>query len=245
MVQEIWLSNFDSMIISWNTVIFKFRSDERRILSRQTIHTSSCGSPLTVSFVARINVKTPLEGLSNAVAKIQRNLKMTVEMVIESKLLNQIDMIKASFSSAEDAPFNDVKINNTFSSQCTENPPFCFFWDTRYTVELTCHVVFIGGCRVDRSCNSLLNGISNKNMDRLQSLQNKAARLVHMTPKYYTPTSPHIADLHWLRIPQRIQYKILTLVFKSMHNEVPQYISDLLHIHQSTYNLCSSNTGHS
>ena len=41
-------------------------------------------------------------------------------------------MIKASFSSAEDAPSNDVKINNTFSSQCTEFPPFRFFWDTRY-----------------------------------------------------------------------------------------------------------------
>ena len=41
-------------------------------------------------------------------------------------------MIKASFSSAEDAPSNDVKIYNTFSSQCTENPPFRFFWDTRY-----------------------------------------------------------------------------------------------------------------
>ena len=41
-------------------------------------------------------------------------------------------MIKASFSSVEDAPSNDIKIYNTFSSQCTENPPFRFFWDTRY-----------------------------------------------------------------------------------------------------------------
>ena len=43
-------------------------------------------------------------------------------------------MIKASFSSSEDAPSNDVKIYNTFSSQCTENPPFRFFWDTRYSL---------------------------------------------------------------------------------------------------------------
>ena len=27
---------------------------------------------------------------------------------------------------------NDIKIYNTFSSQCTEKPPFRFFWDTRY-----------------------------------------------------------------------------------------------------------------
>ena len=41
-------------------------------------------------------------------------------------------MIYVSFSLAEDALSNDVKIYNTFSSQCTENPPFRFFWDTRY-----------------------------------------------------------------------------------------------------------------
>ena len=41
-------------------------------------------------------------------------------------------MILVSFSSAEDALSNDVKIYNTFSSQGTENPPFRFFWDTRY-----------------------------------------------------------------------------------------------------------------
>ena len=33
-------------------------------------------------------------------------------------------MIQVSFSSAKDALSNDVKIYNTFSSQCTENPPF-------------------------------------------------------------------------------------------------------------------------
>ena len=42
-------------------------------------------------------------------------------------------MILVSFSSGEDALSNDVKIYHTFSSQGTENPPFRFFWDTRYT----------------------------------------------------------------------------------------------------------------
>ena len=39
-------------------------------------------------------------------------------------------MILVSFSSAEDALSNDVKIYYTFSSQGTENPPFGFFWGT-------------------------------------------------------------------------------------------------------------------
>ena len=41
-------------------------------------------------------------------------------------------MILVSFSSAEDVWSNDVNKYNTVSSQCTENPPFRFFWDTRY-----------------------------------------------------------------------------------------------------------------
>ena len=41
-------------------------------------------------------------------------------------------MILVSFSSAEDVWYNDINRYNTFSSQGTENPPFRFFWDTRY-----------------------------------------------------------------------------------------------------------------
>ena len=41
-------------------------------------------------------------------------------------------MILVSFSSAEDVWSNDVNRYNTLSSQCTENPPFRFFWDTLY-----------------------------------------------------------------------------------------------------------------
>ena len=81
--------------------------------------------------------------------------------------------------------------------------------------------------------------ITVKNLNRLQHLQNKAARLVYMMPKY-THTSPLISDLHWLRIPQRIQFKTLTLVFKALHDEAPDYLAELLHTYHSNYNLRSS-----
>ena len=42
-------------------------------------------------------------------------------------------MILVSFSSADDTLSNDIKKHNTFSSQSTENPPFRFLWDTRYS----------------------------------------------------------------------------------------------------------------
>ena len=43
-------------------------------------------------------------------------------------------MILVSFSSMEDAGFNDVKKYDTFRSQGTENQPFRIFWDTRYNM---------------------------------------------------------------------------------------------------------------
>ena len=107
----------------------------------------------------------------------------------------------------------------------------------RYIDKDTCHAA-VRALIISRLdyCNSLLNGITNKNVDHLLSL---FARLIHMTPKH-TTIYPLLADIHWLRIPQRIQFKILTLVFKSLHNDAPQYLTELLHIHRSAYNLRSS-----
>ena len=42
-------------------------------------------------------------------------------------------MILVSFSSAGVAWFEDVKRYGTFTSQATENKPFRFLWDTRYS----------------------------------------------------------------------------------------------------------------
>ena len=114
---SIWLSNFDSMTISWNTIIFKFRwifgTDERIILSRQTIHSSSYGSPCmhcsVFLLLPRINgppqkhymelkvCPTTIHRWS--VAKILRNLKITVfqEMVIESKWPRHHSLLRKMF----------------------------------------------------------------------------------------------------------------------------------------------------
>ena len=40
--------------------------------------------------------------------------------------------------------------------------------------------------------------------------------------------SPVLESLHWLPIEKRIQYKILCLTFKCLHNLGPKYLSDLL-----------------
>ena len=52
-------------------------------------------------------------------------------------------------------------------------------------------------------CNSLLYGLLNFLIAKLQSVQNSAARLVCMTRKFDHIT-PTLIDLHWLPIRHRI-----------------------------------------
>ena len=110
----------------------------------------------------------------------------------------------------------------------------------KYIDKDTCHkaVRSLITSRLDY-CNSLLNNTTSQNLNRLQILQNKAARLIHRMPKF-TTTSPLIQDLHWLRIPQRIQFKTITLAYKSLNNQTPHYITELLHVRESRYNFRSS-----
>jgi len=73
-------------------------------------------------------------------------------------------------------------------------------------------------------CNSLLYGISNTLLRRLQSIQNAAERLVTGAKKFDHIT-PVLRELHWLPIRQRITYKLSLLVYKCLHNAAPVYLS--------------------
>lgn len=88
-------------------------------------------------------------------------------------------------------------------------------------------------------CSSLLNGISLKNLTRLQRLQNKCARLIFREPKY-THTSPLLHRLHWLPVSKRIQFRTLVYVFQVLHSSAPEYLSSTLQIHSSAYSLRSA-----
>ena len=37
-----------------------------------------------------------------------------------------------------------------------------------------------------------------------------------------------LADLHWLRIPQRIQYKLCVLVYQCVHGSAPSYLQNAI-----------------
>ena len=72
-------------------------------------------------------------------------------------------------------------------------------------------------CRLDY-CNSLLFGISDGLLRRLQSVQNAARRCDHITPV--------LRQLHWLPVRQRVVFKIAGLVHQSLVGLAPAYLAD-------------------
>ena len=89
------------------------------------------------------------------------------------------------------------------------------------------------------SCNSLLYGLPQHLISRLQSIQNTAARVVTRTGKFDHIT-PVLKQLHWLPVRYRIVFKILLLVYKALNGTAPSYISELLMYHTSERKLRSS-----
>ena len=88
-------------------------------------------------------------------------------------------------------------------------------------------------------CSSTLSGLPSCSLNRLQKVQNNAARLVLRKQKSDHVT-PLLEKLHWLPLEARIHYKIATLAFRHFENSLPPYLSELLHTYQPSRTLRSS-----
>ena len=87
-------------------------------------------------------------------------------------------------------------------------------------------------------CNSLFLNLPANQLDRLQLVLNSAARAVTNTPKFHHIT-PILKSLHWLKISERIHYKILSITYKCLLSDKPAYLRNLLTV-QSTSTTRSS-----
>ena len=75
--------------------------------------------------------------------------------------------------------------------------------------------------------NSLLFGIPEYLVDKLQKVQNTAARVVCRLPKHCHITQV-LKDLHWLPVKKRITFKMLLLTYKCLNGLAPPYLEELL-----------------
>ena len=74
-------------------------------------------------------------------------------------------------------------------------------------------------------CNSLLYGVPDHHMQKLQRVMNASARLIFCAPKHCHIT-PLLQQLHWLPIRLRIEFKILLITFKVLQGSAPKYLID-------------------
>ena len=90
--------------------------------------------------------------------------------------------------------------------------------------------------------NALLFGIPKKLLNKLQRIQNSAARLITRTPKFDHIT-PSLIKLHWLPMEQRVIYKIILIVYKSTNGLGADYIMDMIQQYQPGRALRSEDLG--
>lgn len=86
--------------------------------------------------------------------------------------------------------------------------------------------------------NSLLYGLPDEQLNKLQRIQNTAARVICRARKYDSIT-PVLYDLHWLPVKQRIHYKILLLTYLTINGLAPPYMNDLIQKYHPSRSLRS------
>ena len=75
--------------------------------------------------------------------------------------------------------------------------------------------------------NSILVGLPTLALNNYKRVQNIAAKIVLGRSKY--ESSPKcLVELHWLPIQYRINFKVVTPVFRCIHKHAPSYLQELI-----------------
>ena len=76
--------------------------------------------------------------------------------------------------------------------------------------------------------NAIFIGLPKCSIKKLQRIQNMAARVVLGAELNHLSSIQCLIKLHWLPLELWIQFKILVLVFKALHNSSPDYMKSML-----------------
>ena len=64
--------------------------------------------------------------------------------------------------------------------------------------------------------------------DKLQRVMNAAAQVMSGTKKYDRSLTHLLhSELHWLNVADRVTYKFGVMVYKCLHGQAPDYLSEL------------------
>ena len=78
-------------------------------------------------------------------------------------------------------------------------------------------------------CNSLLDGVPEHHMQKLQRVMNASARFSFCAPKHCHIT-PLLQQLHWLPFRLRMEFIIFLITFKVLQGSASKYLIDLISV---------------
>ena len=89
-------------------------------------------------------------------------------------------------------------------------------------------------------CNSLFYSYTQKQIRRLQVVQNTLCRIVTRSSRY-TSVTPLRKELHWLPVQSRIIFKTNLITYKALVDKRPTYLAQYLQPYKSVKNTRRSN----
>jgi len=122
------------------------------------------------------------------------------------------------------------------SSPPFSSPPFIFCCSQTYPQHTSLAIARcfsgtdpgIGGYTKLDYCCSVMVGMSRTLLRRLQSVLNAAARLV-FSARRSDHITPLLRELHWLKITERIQFRLCVLAYRCLHGSAPSYLAETLY----------------
>ena len=91
-------------------------------------------------------------------------------------------------------------------------------------------------------CNALLLGVSDRQLNKHQKIQNMGCHVIDNLGKYDQVTDS-MKDLHWLKMPEHSQFKTLITVYQCVNDLAPSFVKDLLNLDLSKKSFRSETQG--
>ena len=88
-------------------------------------------------------------------------------------------------------------------------------------------------------CKSLLSGIAEADLTKVQRVLNRLACVVTKSPPF-TRSVPLLRSLHWLPVKYRVHFKICLPTYKALHEEQPVYLRSLIATSLPSHSLGSN-----
>lgn len=156
----------------------------------------------------------------------QLNKALITSLNVNSELVNASDSVKYLGAHLD----RNLNLKHHVAMKCRVASQNLFRLKNirKYLTQEACNTFVLGLVVVHLDyANGLFIGLPAVVIKRLQRIQNMAAKLVLGKGKCDSATQC-LKDLHWLPVRLRVEYKIAVTVFKCLHGQAPNYLSDML-----------------